>query len=108
MRSLKFPARFDPRAPSTKLADGYFLKQLLFKDRGIKKIKLFNPIVASTNLSDNNPPLDQSRMYIFLATYEHKTPVDAIPGNNGGFLAETRAPSIFYTLEVLKMPKAGG
>ena len=59
--SVKFPVRFDPRVPSLKLTDGYLLKQLLFKDRGIKKVKLFNPLVVSSSNAENNgdPPLDQ-------------------------------------------------
>ena len=47
VKSVKFPPRFDPRTPALKLTDGYLLKQLLFKDRGIKKIKIFSPTVTS-------------------------------------------------------------
>ena len=48
----------------------------------------------------------QARDYIFLATYEHKKPENIMTGE--GFGPETRAPAIFYTLEVLRMPKSGG
>ena len=44
---FRFPARFDPRTPSLKLTDGYLMKQFLFADRGIKKLKIFSPNVAS-------------------------------------------------------------
>ena len=56
VKSAKFPPRFDPRASALKLTDGYLLKQLLFKDRGIKKVKLFSPHVSTINQSTTAAP----------------------------------------------------
>lgn len=48
VKTIRFPSRFDPRSPSVKLCDGYLLKQLLFKDKGIKKVKVFSPYVVTS------------------------------------------------------------
>ena len=46
------------------------------------------------------------RQYIFLATYEHRQPAEAGGRGAADFTAEARAPSIFYCLEVLRLPRA--
>jgi len=72
---VRFPPRFDPRVPSVKLCDSYFLKQLVFKDKGIKKLKIFSPYVntakgkAAFPAGEEPKGEDCLRQYIFLATY---------------------------------------
>ena len=61
VKIIKFPQRFDPRVASIKLCDGYLLKQFLFKDKGIKKIKLFSPCVQTANGFANPPPQDAAK-----------------------------------------------
>ena len=46
---FRFPPRFDPRNISVNLTDGYLLKQFVFTDRGIKKLKIFSPTAATVN-----------------------------------------------------------
>jgi len=86
VKIVKFPARFDPRAPAVKVCEGYLLKQLTYKDKGIKKIKIFSPnVMTATGFAAPSDPTKQTggeeqkqenaeanRQYIFLATYEHK------------------------------------
>ena len=89
--------------PAIKLTDGYLLKQLTFKDRGIKKVKIFSPFVNS--VTQPQAP-DNQRKYIFIATYQHKVPNEG-KADGGDFAPTTRAPSIYYQLEVLQMPRVG-
>ena len=101
---FKFPQRFDPRMPALKLAEGYLLKQHVFKDRGIKKIKMFNPTVAGAagnSNSEQEPHPHQGKQFIFVATYQHRVPGGRRTGVDEDFVPSTRAPAIFYTLEVI-------
>jgi hypothetical protein len=56
----RFPVGFDIRKHQ-KLADGYFLKQTIYKDRGIKLLKLFNPSL--------NP---KDKEYLLVTTFQLK------------------------------------
>ena len=62
IKMTKFPVGFDIRKHQ-KLADGILLKQLVFKDKGLKSLKLFNPSLD---------PAD--KQYLLLSTYTMKPP----------------------------------
>lgn len=85
---VKLPIAFDPRK-TAKVSDGYILRQIVFKDKGIKMMKLFCP---------NGVPSD--RQYLFIATFTIKSPPYGSTEYNsmvdGGFTSVTKAPSYFY------------
>ena len=111
LKSYRFKQGFDPRKPSTKLTEGHFVKQLVFKGRGIKKLMLFNPNVNLTFKSQNqqSQPADNNR-YLCLATYQHKEPANTGFGSQYnsavdlGFTSKTKDSSLFYSLETYIMP----
>ena len=73
---MKFPGIFDPRKKlSVKLSDGYLLRQYTFKDRAIKKLKLFKPYLYGRQPEQEGiSPNDLSKTYIIVATCQERPP----------------------------------
>jgi hypothetical protein len=89
----RYPLGFDIRKHQ-KLADGYFLKQSCYKDRGIKLLKVFNPSL--------NP---KDKEYLLITTFQLKKPAECKPEN--GFTADTKALVYQYKIDIFAMPKSG-
>jgi hypothetical protein len=90
----RFPVGFDLRK-HPKLSDGYLLKQTIYKDRGIKLLKKFNPSL--------NP---KEKDYLLMTSFQMKRPTESKPGDNG-FTPETKALVYHYRIELFAMPKSG-
>ena len=99
VKMTKFP--FDHRKMS-RLADGFMLKPMKkFIGKGIKKLTLFRPKLASETQSS-----EEIKQYIFAATYKHVPPQQQT-GFQYGFNQDTKAPQCIYTMEVFQMPRPG-
>jgi len=92
----RFPLGFDLRK-NMKLADGVLLKQTVYREKGIKLIKQFNPSL--------NP---RDKEYLLITTFQLRRPATAEGAKEKeGFTAEAKAFVYHYKIEILAMPKQG-